>query len=121
MQNHWTKEELEVYINFCKLNNIKYDSIWLNLEDEEREESLSRIHQLMLKIDKPVKIFLDSQYIKTIRYSLIDFVQDEFPDKILTWIPDNFESRKTMVEFIEKILSRKFKIINLNIMKFNIY
>jgi len=101
MQNHWTKAELEVFISYCKLNNIKYDCIWMELDEEDVEKALEQLHRKMLTFDKPVKIYLDAKYVKTIRYSLIVFVQDEFPDKILTWIPDNFESRKSMVEFLE--------------------
>ena len=109
MQNHWTKEELEVFINYCKLNNIKYDCIWMELEEEDVELALEKLHKEMIKIDKPVKIYLDTKYIKTIRYSLIDFIKEEYPNKILTWIPDNFESGKAMVKFLDKHIKQEVK------------
>jgi len=84
MQNIWTKEELEVFISYCKLNNIKYDCIWMEMEEEDVEKALEQLHRKMLAFDKPVKIYLDTRYVKTIRYSLIDFIQEEYPNKILT-------------------------------------
>jgi len=84
MQNIWTKEELEVFISYCKLNNIKYDCIWMEMEEEDVEKALEQLHRKMIAFDKPVKIYLDTRYVKTIRYSLIDFIQEEYPNKILT-------------------------------------
>ncbi len=109
MQEIWTKEELDVYINYCKLNNLKYECIWINMEEEEREKALLNVYNLMLKIDKPVKIYLDSEYIKTIRYSLIDFVKEELPGKLLTWIPDYFESKQEAVSFLDKHIQFELK------------
>jgi len=104
MQNLWTKQELEVFISYCKLNNIKYDCIWIELEEEDVEKALEQLHKKMLAFDQPVKIYLDTRYFKTIRYSLINFVQDEFPDKLLKLIPDNFQTKKDMVSYIDEYI-----------------
>jgi|GEM_PF-2042139 len=109
MKDFWTKEELEVFINYCKLNNIKYGCIWMELEEEDVELALEKLHKEMVKIDKPVKIYLDTKYVKTIPYSLIDFIQEEYPNKLLTWIPDNFESGKDMVSFIDEYIQFELK------------
>ena len=51
-----------------------------------------------------------SIWVKTIRYSLIDFVQEEFPDKLLIWIPDNFESDKDMVKFLDEHIEKELQL-----------
>jgi len=109
MQNLWTKQVHEVFINYCKLNNIKYDCIWIELEEEDVELALEKLHKEMVKIDKPVKIYLDTKYVKTIRYSLIDFILEEYPNKLLTWIPDNFESGKDMVKFLDNNIKQEIQ------------
>jgi len=101
MKNFWTKNELEVYLNYCKLNNLKYECVWVNMEDVEREKALLIIHKQMLKIDKPVKFYLNSEYLKTVRYSLISFIKEEFPNNLITWIPDNFKTKQDVVEYLE--------------------
>jgi len=64
MQKLWTTEELEVFISYCKLNNIKYDCIWIELEEEDVELALEQVHKKMLAFDKLVKIYLDTKYVK---------------------------------------------------------
>lgn len=105
----WTKEELEVYINYCRFNNLKYECIWINMEDEEREKVLQGLHKQMLKINKPVKIYLDFKYVDTVRYSLIDFVKDENSNKLLTWIPDNFETKKSLAIFLDNHIKKELQ------------
>ncbi len=109
MQDLWTKEELEVYIKYCKLNNLKYESIWINMDDEEREKALLIQHNQMCKIDKPVKVYLDFEYIDTVRYSLVGFIKEEIPNKLLTWIPDHFESKQEAVSFLDKHIQFELK------------
>ena len=82
----------------------------MELEEEDVELALEKLHEEMIKIDKPVKIYLDTKYVKTIRYSLIDFIQDEFPDKLLIWIPDNFESGKDMVKFLDNNIHKEMQL-----------
>jgi len=109
MKDLWTKEELEVYINYCKFNNLRYECLWCNMEDKEREKTLLEIHNEMLKIDKPVKVYLDFMYVDTVKYSLISFIKEEMPDKILTWIPNNFQSGKEMLKFLEINISKELQ------------
>lgn len=109
MNNHWTKQELEVYINYCKFNNLRYECIWCNMEDKEREKTLLEIHNEILKIDKPVKVYLDFEYVDTVRYSLIDFVKNENPDKLLTWIPENFSTKLEMAKYLDNHIKRELQ------------
>ena len=109
MKRLWTKEELEFYINYCKFNNLRYECLWCNMEDKEREKTLLEIHNEMLKIDKPVKVYLDFMYVDTVKYSLISFIKEEMPDKILTWIPNNFQSGKEMLKFLEINISKELQ------------
>jgi hypothetical protein len=64
----------------------------------------------LLKIDKPVKIYFNFEYIKTIKYSLIDFVKENLSGKLLTWIPANFETTQTMVEFLDKHIKNELAL-----------
>jgi len=107
MKKLWTKEELEVYIKYCKLNNLKYESVWINMEDEERKKALLHIHIQLNKIDKPVKIYIDFEYVDTVRYSLIVFIKKEMPDELLTWIPVNFASKLEMAEFLDNQIQKE--------------
>jgi len=79
------------------------------MEDKEREKTLLEIHNEMLKIDKPVKVYLDFMYVDTVKYSLISFIKEEMPDKILTWIPNNFQSGKEMLKFLEINISKELQ------------
>lgn len=101
MENLWTKEELGIYIQYQKYNNLLYECVWVNLEDDEVELIKKNLQKQMLKINKPVRIFIDSEYIQTLNYSLINFVKEEIPDKLLTWIPANFKTRQEMLRFLE--------------------
>ena len=109
MLETWTKQELEVYINYCKLNNLKYECIWVNMEEDELEFALKNFHKQMLIIDKLVKIYLDFEYIKTIRYSLMDFVKEELPGKLLTWIPNNFDTKQDMAKFLDNYIEKELQ------------
>jgi hypothetical protein len=109
IKKHWTNQELEVYIKYCKLNNLRYESIWVNMDDEEREKALLSIHHRMCQIDKPIKIYLDFEYVDTVRYSLIDFVKDENPNKLLTWIPDNFETKESLAKYLDHYIDKELQ------------
>ena len=58
MQDLWIKEELEVYIQYQKFNNLIYECVWVNMEDDEVEIIKENLHKQMFKIDKPVKMYL---------------------------------------------------------------
>ncbi|HAF28294.1 MAG TPA: hypothetical protein DCG75_04520 [Bacteroidales bacterium] len=103
----WSKEELQVYISYCKLNNLKYECVWINMNDDERLNLLGKLHQKMLQIDKSVKVYLDFEYVDSLRYSLIDFVKDEMPNKLLTWIPDNFSTKQEMVKYVDNYVKKE--------------
>ncbi len=106
MINLWNKQELEVYVKYCKFNNLKYESIWINMEGEAREKALSEINEQMLKIDKPV-MYLDFEYTDTVLYSLINFIKEEIPDKSITCIPCNFNSKREMAEYVDKLIQKE--------------
>lgn len=110
MTKLWTSEELEVYIKYQRFNNLLYECFWVNLEDDEVELIKKNLHKQMLNINKPVKIYLDFKYIKTIKYSLMDFVKEELPDKLLTWIPVNFNTRQEMVKFLKNHIQRELQL-----------
>ncbi len=109
MQDLWTKQELEVYIQYQKFNNLIYECVWVNMEDDEVEIIKENLHKQMLKIDKPIKIYLDFEYIKTIRYSLIDFIKEELPNKLLTWIPNNFKTKHDMAKFLDEHIKKELR------------
>lgn len=109
MQDIWTKEELEVYLKYQKLCNCSYDCIWVDMDDEDRDSAIKRLRKEMIKINKPVKFYLNSEYINTIDYSLIDFVQDETPNRLLTWIPNNFNTKQDMVEFLDNHIEKELQ------------
>lgn len=110
MKHIWTKQELEVYINYCKLNNLKYECIWINMEDDEVKIGIESLHKQMLQIDKPVRIYLNSEYVDTVRYSLIDFVKEQQSDRLLTWIPVNFETGQKMLEFLDNHIQKELTL-----------
>lgn len=109
MKNHWTKEELEVYLKYQKLCNCTYDCIWIDMDDEDREKAIKILHRQMIRINKSVNIYINSEYINTFDYSLIDFIQEETPNKLLTWIPANFETRQDMLRFLESNLKKELQ------------
>lgn len=110
MEDLWTKQELEVYINYCKLNNLKYECIRVNMEDDEVELAKANLHKQMLKINKPVRIFINQEYVQTLNYSLINFVKEESPENLITWIPSNFMSGQEMVNFLDTNLKRESQL-----------
>jgi len=83
------------------------------MEDCARDNALKILHKHMLKIDKPVKVYLDFEYIKTIRYTLLDFVKEELPDKLLTWIPNNFKTKKEMAVFLDAYIEKNSRLISI--------
>lgn len=54
------KREYEIFFKHELITSHK-------MEDEKREKALENLHKQMLKIDKPVKVYLDFEYVKTIR------------------------------------------------------
>lgn len=102
MKNYWTNQELDVYLKYCKFNNLIYDCIWAEMNESERKSLLHKLHLQMIEINKPIRLYVDFEYIKSIKYSLLDFVKEELPGKLVTWIPDNFESKQDMLNFLDK-------------------
>ena len=110
MKNFWTNQELDVYLKYCKFNNLLYECIWAEMNESERKSLLHKLHLQMIKINKPIRLYVDFVYLKTINYSLLNFVKEELSGKLVTWIPNNFISKKDLVEFLERNLHKEIKL-----------
>ena len=101
MENSWTKAELEIFLQYQKLINLTFDCIWIDLEEEDRRNALDDLFNQMVLINKPVKVYINDEYTKTVNFSLIPFIEQEIKQKLISWIPVNFMDGKDMLAFLE--------------------
>jgi hypothetical protein len=107
MDNYWTKAELEIFLQYQKLINLTFDCIWIDLEDEDRRNALDNLFNQMVVINKPVKVYINSEYTKSVNFSLIPFIEQEITQKLISWVPVNFKDGKDMLTYLEKQLLKE--------------
>lgn len=109
MENYWTKEELEVFLQYLKLINTTFDCIWIDLEVKDRRSTLDNLFNQMVVINKSVIIYINGEYTKTVNFLVIPFIEQEFKQKLISWIPVNFETRKEMVSFLDDQIQKELQ------------
>ena len=101
MENLWSKSELEIFLQYQRLINFTFDCIWIDLEEEDRRNALDDLINQMVIINKPVKVYINDEYSKTVNFSLIPFIEQEIKQKLILWIPVNFKDGKDMLAYLE--------------------
>lgn len=109
MDNLWTKPELEIFLQYQRLINFTFDCIWIDLEEEDRRNALDNLFNQMVVINKPVKVFINDEYTKTVNFSLIPFIEQEITQKLISWVPVNFTNGKEMLNYLENQLSKEIE------------
>jgi hypothetical protein len=107
MENSWTKAELEIFLQYQRLINTTFDCIWIDLEEEDRRNALDDLFKKMVVINKPVKVYINCEYAKTVNFSIIPFIEQEIKQKLISWVPVNFMDGKDMLAFLESQLLKE--------------
>jgi len=107
MENSWTKAELYIFLQYQRLINTTFDCIWIDLEEVDRRNALDDLFNKMIKINKPVKVYFNNEYIKTVNFSFVPFIEQEIKQKIISWVPINFKDGKDMLAYLENQLLKE--------------
>lgn len=110
MINSWTKSELEIFLQYQRLINTTFDCIWIDLEEEDRRNALDDLFNQMIVINKPVKVYINCEYTKTVNFSIIPFIEQEITQKLISWIPVNFKDGKDMVNYLETQIEKEMNL-----------
>ncbi|MDX9694543.1 MAG: hypothetical protein RBT49_02025 [Bacteroidales bacterium] len=110
MENLWTKPELEIFLQYQRLINFTFDCIWIDLEEEDRRNALDALFNHMIEINKPVKVYINSEYAKTVNFSIIPSIEQEITQKLISWVPVNFKDGNDMLTYLEKQIKKELEL-----------
>jgi hypothetical protein len=100
----WNNQELEMFWNYQRLSNYYFEPVWCDIEIDQLERLQYEAEKKLMQVNKPVKVYKDYKYLKTVQLSAVKFIEDIFSKSLIIWIPVNFENLK---EFRKKIENMK--------------
>lgn len=99
----WSKQELEIYLNYQRLSNYYFEPVWCNIDVDQLDRLQCEAEKKLMQINKPVKVYKDSEYLKTVQLSTVKFIEEVYQDNLIIWIPVNFKNGKELGEWIKNI------------------